>query len=75
MPDQQNTIGIIGGTGLYELPGFENAQWVTVESAFGEPSDQLLIGEPSAEQLKVALGTLNQPDPARTAIAKGLSTS
>jgi 5'-methylthioadenosine phosphorylase len=38
-------IGIIGGTGLYEIDGFENAQWVTVESAFGEPSDQLLIGD------------------------------
>jgi 5'-methylthioadenosine phosphorylase len=38
-------IGIIGGTGLYDLPGFKNAQWVTIESAFGEPSDQLLIGD------------------------------
>ena len=41
----QPAIGIIGGTGLYDLPGFEGAQWVTVESAFGEPSDQLLIGD------------------------------
>ncbi|HCI86054.1 MAG TPA: S-methyl-5'-thioadenosine phosphorylase [Dehalococcoidia bacterium] len=41
----QNAIGIIGGTGLYDIDGFENAQWVTVESAFGEPSDQLLIGD------------------------------
>ena len=39
------SIGIIGGTGLYDIDGFENAQWVTVESAFGEPSDQLLIGD------------------------------
>ena len=39
------SIGIIGGTGLYDIEGFENSQWVTVESAFGEPSDQLLIGE------------------------------
>ncbi|MCX8278277.1 MAG: S-methyl-5'-thioadenosine phosphorylase [Dehalococcoidia bacterium] len=38
-------IGIIGGTGLYDIDGFENAQWVTVESPFGEPSDQLLIGD------------------------------
>jgi 5'-methylthioadenosine phosphorylase len=41
----QASIGIIGGTGLYDIDGFENAQWVTVESTFGEPSDQLLIGE------------------------------
>jgi 5'-methylthioadenosine phosphorylase len=38
-------IGIIGGTGLYDIDGFEDAQWVTIESAFGEPSDQLLIGD------------------------------
>ena len=38
-------IGIIGGTGLYDIDGFENAQWVKVESAFGEPSDELLIGD------------------------------
>ncbi|MEK9675605.1 MAG: S-methyl-5'-thioadenosine phosphorylase [Chloroflexota bacterium] len=44
MEKSQNAIGIIGGTGLYEIDGFENAQWVKVESAFGEPSDELLIG-------------------------------
>jgi len=41
----QNAIGIIGGTGLYDIDGFENAQWVKVKSAFGEPSDELLIGD------------------------------
>ncbi|MEX0762385.1 MAG: S-methyl-5'-thioadenosine phosphorylase [Dehalococcoidia bacterium] len=38
-------IGIIGGTGLYEIEGFEKAQWVRIESSFGAPSDDLLIGE------------------------------
>ena len=41
----QTTIGIIGGTGLYQLEGFEDAQWVAVQSPFGTPSDELLIGE------------------------------
>jgi 5'-methylthioadenosine phosphorylase len=50
-PDSPPAIGIIGGTGLYDLPGFEDAQWVTVESAFGEPSDQLLIGEFRGQRL------------------------
>ncbi|MDA1280897.1 MAG: S-methyl-5'-thioadenosine phosphorylase [Chloroflexi bacterium] len=36
--------GIIGGTGLYDFDELENAQWVEVESSFGEPSDDLLIG-------------------------------
>jgi len=37
------TLGIIGGSGLYDLPGFEG-EWQTVESPWGEPSDQLLVG-------------------------------
>lgn len=45
------SIGIIGGTGLYELDGFENAQWVKVESAFGDPSDELLIGDLAGNRL------------------------
>ncbi len=40
-----STIGIIGGTGLYQLEGFEDAQWVQIQSPFGRPSDELLIGE------------------------------
>ncbi len=48
---QPSTVGIIGGTGLYELPGFESAQWVTVESAFGQPSDQLLVGDYAGHRL------------------------
>lgn len=37
-------VGIIGGTGLYQIDGFDDAQWVTVQSPFGAPSDQLLMG-------------------------------
>ena len=48
----QKTIGIIGGTGLYDLAGFENPQWVSVQSPFGEPSDDLLIG--TFEGIRVA---------------------
>jgi 5'-methylthioadenosine phosphorylase len=37
-------IGIIGGTGLYALPGLVEQDWRRVESSFGEPSDELLFG-------------------------------
>jgi len=37
-------IGVIGGSGLYEIEGLEDAQWLTMESPFGAPSDQLLTG-------------------------------
>jgi 5'-methylthioadenosine phosphorylase len=37
-------LGIIGGSGIYQIDGLENARWIDAESPFGTPSDQLLIG-------------------------------
>jgi 5'-methylthioadenosine phosphorylase len=37
-------IGIIGGSGLYEIEGLERAEWITVDSPWGTPSDALLSG-------------------------------
>jgi 5'-methylthioadenosine phosphorylase len=37
-------IGVIGGSGLYELPGLEEAQTIAVGSAFGEPSSAVTLG-------------------------------
>jgi 5'-methylthioadenosine phosphorylase len=37
-------IGIIGGTGLYALPGLVDQEWRAIESPFGAPSDELLLG-------------------------------
>jgi 5'-methylthioadenosine phosphorylase len=39
-----SVIGVIGGSGLYDLPGLTGATWTKVESPWGEPSDELLIG-------------------------------
>ena len=39
-----NRIGIIGGSGLYNIEGFKNQRWRTVKTPFGAPSDQLLTG-------------------------------
>jgi 5'-methylthioadenosine phosphorylase len=38
-------VGILGGSGVYELDGLANARWERVESPFGAPSDDLLFGE------------------------------
>ena len=38
-------LGIIGGSGIYDLPGFENARTEAVKSPWGEPSAALLRGE------------------------------
>jgi len=37
-------LGIIGGSGLYQLPGLLGAEWRTVTTPWGSPSDQLLHG-------------------------------
>ena len=38
------TIGIIGGSGLYEIDALEDAQWIAVDTPWGAPSDELLTG-------------------------------
>ncbi len=38
------TIGIIGGSGLYDVDGIEGGQWVDVASPWGRPSDQCFVG-------------------------------
>lgn len=37
-------IGVIGGSGLYEIDGLENKEWRRCESPWGSPSDELLFG-------------------------------
>ena len=39
-----SVIGIVGGTGLYDLAGLTEQKWVRIDSPFGAPSDELLIG-------------------------------
>ena len=38
------TIGILGGSGLYEIDGLEDPEWIRVETPWGAPSDALLVG-------------------------------
>jgi 5'-methylthioadenosine phosphorylase len=38
------TLGIIGGSGLYAMNVLEDAEWVPVDTPWGPPSDELLIG-------------------------------
>jgi 5'-methylthioadenosine phosphorylase len=48
---RQATIGIIGGSGVYEIDGLVNKRWETVASPFGAPSDQLLFGDLDGQPL------------------------
>lgn len=38
-------IGVIGGSGVYELEGLSDTRWQTIESPFGQPSDDLFFGQ------------------------------
>jgi 5'-methylthioadenosine phosphorylase len=44
MGDERAQIGIIGGSGLYEMEGFTEVREVAVETPFGSPSDHLMVG-------------------------------
>lgn len=41
----QRRIGVIGGSGLYELDGLQNLRWSEIETPWGAPSDAILTGE------------------------------
>jgi 5'-methylthioadenosine phosphorylase len=40
----ERMIGILGGSGVYEIEGLEGAEWVRIDSPFGTPSDAVLTG-------------------------------
>ncbi|PTV95896.1 methylthioadenosine phosphorylase [Rhodobacter aestuarii] len=40
----ERVIGVIGGSGVYDIDGLEGATWQAVETTFGAPSDELLVG-------------------------------
>lgn len=40
----QRMIGVIGGSGVHSVEGFEGASWVKVRTPWGKPSDEVLVG-------------------------------
>ena len=47
----QSAIGIIGGSGVYDIEGLANKRWQRVHSPFGEASDELLFGELNGQRM------------------------
>lgn len=41
----QTVLGIIGGSGFYDMPGIANAGWRHIESPWGRPSDDILFAD------------------------------
>ena len=44
-------IGIIGGSGLYNIEGFARQKWLSVKTPFGRPSDSFLMGDLSGREV------------------------
>ena len=40
----ESMIGVIGGSGIYDIAGLDEPRWVTVETPWGAPSDDILTG-------------------------------
>jgi 5'-methylthioadenosine phosphorylase len=45
LSNPQAEIGVIGGSGLYSMPGFTGAEEVRLDTPFGAPSDPYIVGE------------------------------
>ena len=44
-------IGVLGGSGVYDIDGLANKRWVKVDSPFGAPSDELLFGDLDGQRM------------------------
>ncbi len=45
MTTEKPVLGVIGGSGVYDIEGLSDKRWRKVDSSFGAPSDELLFGE------------------------------
>ena len=41
----QSVLGIVGGSGFYDLPGLSHARWEKISGPWGDPSDEILFAE------------------------------
>ena len=48
---RKSVLGIIGGSGVYDIDGLTNTRWEKIDSSFGEPSDELLFGELNGQKI------------------------
>lgn len=47
----ERKIGVIGGSGVYQVDGLEGAEWVGVDTPWGAPSDEILVGRLSGTEM------------------------
>ncbi|MBN34530.1 MAG: S-methyl-5'-thioadenosine phosphorylase [Rhodospirillaceae bacterium] len=47
----ETVLGVLGGSGVYDIDGLADARWVTVETPWGAPSDQFLEGSLDGQRI------------------------
>ncbi len=45
-------LGVLGGSGLYDMEALENRQWISIETPWGMPSDDILFAELGGVKLR-----------------------
>ena len=48
---KKRKLGIIGGSGLYKMDGFEKAKWKKIKTPWGKPSDEILLAKFGKEEI------------------------
>ena len=48
---KKRKLGIIGGSGLYKIDGFEKSKWQKIKTSWGNPSDEILISKLGKEEV------------------------
>ena len=48
---KKRKLGIIGGSGLYKMEGFQKTNWKKIKTAWGKPSDEILIAKLGKEEI------------------------
>ena len=48
---KKRKLGIIGGSGLYKMDGFEKSKWKKINTPWGNPSDEILIANLGKEEI------------------------
>ncbi len=41
----KSVLGVVGGSGVYDMPGLDNREWKKIDSPWGDPSDELLFAD------------------------------
>ena len=48
---KKRKLGIIGGSGLYKMEGFQNSKWKKINTPWGKPSDEILTAKLGKEEI------------------------